>query len=105
MEVAASSAAHHLHDKPDSYRAAGVREYVVWRTGAGELDYFVLRGDGYERLPPDGGVHRGEAFPGLWLDPAALLRRDLAAVLARLNEGLATPDHAAFAARLAAAGG
>ena len=40
-------------------------------------------------------------FPGLWLDPAALLRKDLAGVLAVLERGLATPEHAAFVARLA----
>ncbi len=41
------------------------------------------------------------AFPGLWLDPAALMRKDFAGVLDVLERGLASPDHAAFVARLA----
>jgi hypothetical protein len=40
-------------------------------------------------------------FPGLWLDPAALLRRDGKRVREVLDQGLATPEHAAFVAKLA----
>ena len=106
-EVAASSVAYDLHDKLDAYRAHGVREYLVWRTEDAAVDWFALRGAGddaaYEPLPAgDDGLIRSEAFPGLRLDPAALLRRDLSAVLATLNAGLASDEHAAFAARLAA---
>ena len=43
---------------------------------------------------------RSEVFPGLWLDPAALLRGDLATVLAVVQRGLASPEHATFATRL-----
>ncbi|WP_143392975.1 hypothetical protein [Fimbriiglobus ruber] len=46
---------------------------------------------------------RSEAFPGLWLDPAALIREDLATVLSVLNRGLASPEYAAFVAKLRAA--
>ncbi|MEW6751600.1 MAG: hypothetical protein AB1505_11580 [Candidatus Latescibacterota bacterium] len=42
-------------------------------------------------------------FPGLWLDAPALLRGDLAAVLAVLRQGIDTPGHRAFAERLQAA--
>jgi len=35
-----------------------------------------------------------------WLDPAALLRGDLATVLTVVQRGLASPEHAAFATRL-----
>ena len=106
-EIAASSVAYDLHDKLDAYRTHGVREYLVWRTEDAAVDWFALRGSGddavYEPLPVGGdGAIRSEVFPGLRLDPAALLRRDLAGVLARLNEGLAADDHAAFAAGLAA---
>ena len=41
-----------------------------------------------------------EVFPGLWLDTAALLRGDIAAVLATVQHGLASPDHETFVARL-----
>jgi Uma2 family endonuclease len=100
-EVAASSVSYDLHDKMDAYRRNGVREYVVWRVLDGELDWFVLRGGVYERLLPDeAGLLKSEAFPGLWLDVAALLRGDMATVLARLQEGLNGEDHATFVRRL-----
>jgi hypothetical protein len=42
-----------------------------------------------------------KTFPGLWLDGAALLRRDRKRILKVLHQVLATPDHIAFVARLA----
>ena len=106
-EVANSSTRTDLGPKLEDYRAAGVREYLVWRTADGELDWFVLRGTGdaarFEPLAGDGGILKSEAFPGLWLDRAALLRRDMRAVLAALRRGLESPAHHAFASRLEAA--
>ena len=100
-EVAASSASYDLHQKLNAYRRNGVREYVVWRVYDAAIDWFVLRGGGYERLPPGpDGVCRSEVFPGLWLDPAALVRGDLGSVLRVLQQGTATPEHAAFVERL-----
>jgi len=100
-EVAASSASYDLHAKLRVYRRNGVCEYIVWRVLDKEIDWFTLRSGQYERLPLDAeGLYRSEVFPGLWLDPAALLRGDLAAVLAVVQRGLASPEHAAFAARL-----
>ena len=104
-EVAASSASYDLHDKLNAYRRNGVREYIVWRVLDEAVDWFALRGGEYVRLDPDeGGVYRSEVFPGLWLDSAALVRRDLAAVFGKLQEGLATPEHEGFVAGLARAG-
>lgn len=101
VEVAASSASYDLHDKLRVYRRNGVQEYVVWRVLDGCLDWFALREGSYQRLEPDeAGVLRSEVFPGLWLAGPALLAGDLAAVLATLQEGLATPEHAAFVERL-----
>ncbi|MGE0707428.1 MAG: Uma2 family endonuclease [Planctomycetota bacterium] len=103
-EVAASSVSYDLHDKLGAYRRNGVREYLVWRVLDRALDWFVLRDERYEPLAPVGdGTLRSAVFPGLWLDPRALLAGDLAAVLARLQAGLASPEHGAFRARLAAA--
>ena len=45
------------------------------------------------------GVHLPDA--GLWLDPQALIKLDLARVLHVLQQGLETPAHSAFIARLA----
>jgi len=39
-------------------------------------------------------------FPGLWLDSKALLAENMAKVLATLQEGLQSPEHARFVARL-----
>ena len=103
VEVAASSAAYDLHDKLHVYRRNGVQEYVVWTQYPQSLDWFWLREGVYEPIAPAGdGVIRSAVFPGLQLHLEALLAADLARVLAVLNEGLASRDHDAFVARLAA---
>ena len=79
----------------------GVKEYIVWRVQDHEIDWLALREGRYEPLAPGpDGLLRSEAFPGLWLDPAALLRGDLAVVLSTVRQGLASPEHAAFVAGL-----
>jgi putative restriction endonuclease len=100
-EVAASSVSYDLHDKLDVYRSNGVREYIAWRVLDQAIDWFVLRGDHYEALPLDAeGLFKSEVLPGLWLDPAALVRGDLMSAVQTLQQGLASPEHAAFVARL-----
>ncbi len=65
------------------------------------MDWFVLHGDRYDRLLPDAdGLLKSTVFPGLWLDPAALVRGDLAKVLAVVQEGIASREHGDFVARL-----
>ena len=100
-EVASSSVSYDLHAKLHVYRRSGVREYLVWRVLEQEIDWFVLRAGQYERMPIDAdGRIRSEVFPGLWLDPVSLVRGDLAAVQAILQQGLASPAHTAFVTRL-----
>jgi Uma2 family endonuclease len=100
-EVASSSVSYDLHAKLQVYRRSGVREYLVWRVLEQEIDWFVLRDGQYERMPLDAqGLVRSEVFPGLWLDPAALLRGDLATLLTVVQQGLASPEHNAFVVRL-----
>ena len=99
VEIAASSASYDLHEKRDAYRRNGVREYVVWRVWDVEIDWFVLRAGQYERLPLEDGIYKSDVFPGLWLDPAAVLRGDMARVLEVLQQGLASTEHAAFVDR------
>jgi Uma2 family endonuclease len=100
-EVASSSVSYDLHAKLHVYRRSGVREYLVWRVLEQEIDWFVLRDGQYERMSLDAqGLLRSEVFPGLWLDPAALLRGDLATVLAIVQQGLASHEHDAFVTRL-----
>jgi hypothetical protein len=104
-EVSASSVSIDLGIKLNVYRRNGVREYVVWRVLNQEVDWFVLREGNYERLNPSAdGLLKSEVFPGLWLDVPALVRGDMAAVLATVLKGLATAEHAAFVERLAASG-
>ena len=100
-EVAASSVSYDLHDKLHAYQRNGVREYLVWRVAEQAIDWFVLREGRFERLTLDSARHYpSEVFPGLWLDPAALIRGDLARVMAVLQQGLASPEHAEFVSRL-----
>jgi Uma2 family endonuclease len=100
-EVASSSVSYDLHSKLDAYRRNGVCEYVVWRVRDRALDWFVLREGRYERLVagPD-GITRSQVFPGLWLDAAALLAGDTVRVADVVQQGLGSPEHAAFAGRL-----
>lgn len=101
IEVAASSASYDLHDKLRVYRRNGVQEYLVWQIYEQRLDWFRLREGEYVPLQPDSaGVVRSEVFPGLWLAVSALLAGNLAEVLAVLQSGLATAEHAAFVEQL-----
>jgi hypothetical protein len=54
------------------------------------------------RPGPD-GIYRSKVFPGLWLDAEAIFSEDLDRLIEVLEQGLATPEHAAFTAKLAEA--
>ena len=100
-EVAASSASYDLNTKLNVYRRNEVREYIVWRVLDREIDWFMLCDGEFVRLPLDeAGLYRSKVFPGLWLDPAALVRGDTQSVQAALQRGLASREHAEFVARL-----
>ncbi len=98
-EVARSSVSRDLHDKLEAYRRNQVREYLVWRTvdDRSGSDWFELRESRFVRLEPDAdGLYKSEVFPGLWLDEAALIRGDIAALIRAVQAGVSTPAHAAF---------
>jgi len=100
-EIAASSVSFDLNSKLHVYRRNEVREYLVWRVLDQAVDWFVLRQSRFDRMQPGpDGILRSEVFAGLWLDPAALVRGDLAGVLAVVQQGIASPEHAAFVAQL-----
>jgi Uma2 family endonuclease len=100
-EVTASSVSIDLHRKFRVYEQNQVQEYLVWRMLDRAVDWLARRPTGYERLPlTAGGYYASEVFPGLRLDPAALVRGDLVRVHQVLHEGLASPEHAEFVARL-----
>jgi len=104
VEVAASSASIDARDKLRAYRRNGVREYILWRTLDGSLDWWVLENDEYRPNLPDSQrlIHSRE-FPGLVLSVDALLAFDGAKVLDALQAALQSSAHQAFCAKLQAA--
>lgn len=97
VEVSASSVSLDVREKLATYRRSRVREYLVWRTEDEAVDWWVLEEDDYRPLPPDAdGTLRSKVFPGLWLDVRALLASDGPSVMAKLQMGLQTTEHAAF---------
>ena len=102
-EIANTSRALDLHAKRRDYARYGVREYLVVVIGDRRIRWIDLRED--RELPADAdGVIRVRTFPGLWIAPEALFACDYKRVMATLEQGLASPEHAEFVARLAAAG-
>jgi Uma2 family endonuclease len=97
VEVAQSSRAIDLGAKLAIYERAGSLEYVVFAIDPDEVFWHVLRDGRLVRIGPDpDGLYRSKAFPGLWLDPAAFFDDDGPAIVATLERGLATEEHAAF---------
>lgn len=98
-EIAHSSRALDLHAKRHDYARYGVREYLVFSLRDNQLLWFDLQED--RELPADAdGVIRIRTFPGLWINMAALIARDFGNLIATLEQGLETPEHAAFMERL-----
>ena len=100
VEIAATTASYDLHEKLRAYLRNGVREYIVWRTIDGVIDCFVLRNGEYHQVQLVDGLFTSSVFPGLWLNVVALLGGDLQRVLADLQLGVSSPEHAAFVADL-----
>lgn len=101
-EIAWSSRGIDLHGKRRDYTRYGVLEYLVLSLQDRQLHWFDLRAN--QELTPDAdGVYRIRVMPGLWIHGGALLARDFQRMMATLEQGLATPEHAAFVQRLATA--
>lgn len=102
VEVSASTESIDLHRKKHDYLKAGVREYVVLALRMQQVFWFARQRGKYKEvaLSPD-GLFRSREFPGLWLDAEALLANHRRRVLGALEQGLATPEHAGFVAKLA----
>ncbi len=98
-EVAASSASNDLHDKKRAYQRNGVQEYIVWQILENKLNWFSLQNGEYLPIADTNGVIKSLVFPGLWLDLPALLTGDMIKVLAVLQQGLNSTEHAAFMER------
>jgi Uma2 family endonuclease len=105
VEIAASSANYDMNQKKEVYARHGVAEYLVLLTLEQDAAWYVLHDDGYHRQEPDAdGILSSGVFPGLYLQPAAIWSNDLPALLAVLQQGLASPAHAAFVAQLQSRG-
>lgn len=78
-----------------------MREYLVLCIEEGQLYWFDFRRR-RAILPDAGGLYRSRVFPGLWLDGAGLLARNSARIVAGVQQGLASPQHARFVKRLQA---
>lgn len=101
VEIARSSRRFDLGAKKRDYERSGVLEYLALALDPDQASWFILRDGVFVPHPPGpDGIFRSEVFPGLWLDPTAFFAEDLDRLIAVLDEGLATPEHAAFAARL-----
>lgn len=101
-EIAASSRSIDLHGKRDDYTRHGVLEYLVHSLREQQLHWFDLRTN-EELQPGTEGILCIRSFPGLWIDREGLVAKDFRRVMATLERGLATPEHAAFVNHLAAA--
>ena len=100
-EIAVTSAAYDLGVKLKVYQRDGVPEYIVWRVDDRAVDWFVLSNGRYVRSDPGAdGILRSDVFPGLWLDPAALVAGDAAKLFAIAQQGHASAEHAEFVREL-----
>jgi Uma2 family endonuclease len=102
-EVSKATRYNDLGAKLDDYERAGVLEYLVRAFDPDEVIWQVRIEGRLTAVPPGpDGLYRSVTFPGLWLDPRALLANDSAGLIAALDRGLAAPEHAAFVAQLEA---
>jgi Uma2 family endonuclease len=101
-EIAYSSRDIDLGRKRDDYQHAGVVEYLVLSIAEQQLHWFRFP-SGQPIRPNRRGVWRSRVFPELWLHGGALLARDSARLMAVVQQGLASREHAAFVKRLQAA--
>ena len=102
VEIAVSSAAIDLHRKKDRYELAGVKEYLVVEVRSRKVHWYTLEADRYQLLTADvDGILRSRRFPGLWLDPVALIERDRVRIAEVQEAGLRSPEHAEFVQQLA----
>ncbi len=79
-----------------------MREYVVVLIDEGRVLWLRLEGGGYREIAPDAdGILRSQVFPGLWLDPKALLNHDGGRLIDVVDLGLRSPEHGEFVQKLA----
>ena len=101
VEVAASSTSYDLHQKKAVYARHGVQEYLVFQVNEQQINWFSLRDGVYASLTADAaGIWRSRIFPDLWLAAAAFWLGDMPALMAVLQQGLASPEYVTFREQL-----
>jgi Uma2 family endonuclease len=103
-EIANTSHSLDLHGKNLDYQKHGVLEYLVVSIKENTIRWFDLAADKELSLDAD-GIYRVRRFPGLWIHCRALLSRDAELLIATLQRGLASPEHAEFVKKLAVRAG
>ena len=100
-EVSASSMWYDSNEKLHEFERNGILEYMVWRVDEDEIDWFQLKASKYQRLPlTKDGLFKSKVFPGLWLDPRAIIEGNLIKVLEVVQHGIASPEHQRFVKKL-----
>jgi Uma2 family endonuclease len=103
IEVASSTVSFDMNTKLRVYRRNGVPEYLVLLAQEERAVWHVLTEGEYHVMDPDEqGVLCSQVFPGLWLHQEHFWAGNLPGLMTVLNTGLASPEHAAFVAELAA---
>jgi Uma2 family endonuclease len=101
-EVSHTTRSIDLHKKKNDYTRYGVKEYLVVALREKQVYRFDLVA-GRENPPDPDKVLRFQTFPGFWIDTAALFAKNYSQLMATLERGLGTPEHAAFVEQLARA--
>ncbi|MBI3695277.1 MAG: Uma2 family endonuclease [Acidobacteria bacterium] len=101
VEVSVSSAARDLGPKLRLYCGGGVQEYITVLIEECHVIWRRRVSGAWAAVEPDSdGLFRSGVFPGLWLDPAALLRKDVRRLTEVVNQGLRSPEHREFVGAL-----
>lgn len=90
IEISKTTSARDRGSKLAMYRRSGVSEYVTVHPKRRKIVWRQLVNGRYHELPADeDGWFRSRIFPGLWLDPEALWKRDLAGLANAVRKGVA----------------
>jgi len=101
VEVSASTISVDSNEKYLVYQKYGVKEYLLWNTEAKKITWYGRSGSKFVPMKPNReGIIKSKAFPGLWLNVAAMLKGNLKLVLKTLQEGLSSKEHQKFVASL-----
>ena len=101
VEVSHTTSTRDTGAKLRLYQRSGVREYLIVRPGKQRIAWRELAEGTYRDIEagPD-GLLRSRVFPGLWLNPTQLWNGDFPGLAATIQQGAATPEHAAFVRKL-----